>query len=179
MGQHSEFTITLLMILPSMPHHHTPYEPPHFRNSLQYMTRPPPLVHPLRLSLIYIFMCPMLTECYMFFPDLWGRLKISMMEYVPLKHFFFKHTIFFEQDHWLVIFSIFYQCQVCRQGYLFWCISTSFFPHKSVAFLFCYSVSNYHIILSGRLYITNWYYNNSARYLCTIWGTLASDSKQF
>ena len=87
MGQHYEYTITLLMILPSMPHHHTPYEPPPFRNLLQYMTKPPPLVHPLRLSLIYIFMCPMLPECYMFFPDLWGRRKISMMEYVPLKYF--------------------------------------------------------------------------------------------
>ena len=56
-------------------------------------------------------------------------------------------------------------------------IYTSLLLHDSGALLYCDSISHYHIILAGCYHITNWYWKNSSRHLCTIWGTLASDSK--
>ena len=58
-------------------------------------------------------------------------------------------------------------------------LSTSFYTHDSVALFYRERMSHSYIILAGRCHITNWYCNNSVRHLCTTWGTLASDSKNF
>ena len=58
-------------------------------------------------------------------------------------------------------------------------LSTSLLLHNSMALLYPNSMSNYNIILAGRHHNTNWYCNSSSCHLCTTWGTLASDSKNF
>ena len=57
--------------------------------------------------------------------------------------------------------------------------SASLSLHNYVDFLYHDSISHSHIILAGRCHITNLYWNNLARHMCTTWGTLASDSKSF
>ena len=47
--------------------------------------------------------------------------------------------------------------------------------HDFLALLYCDSISRSKLCFASCCHITNWYCNNSARHLCTTWGTLASD----
>ena len=55
-------------------------------------------------------------------------------------------------------------------------LSASLSLHDIVYLLYHNIISHSHIVLFVRFHILNWYSQNSAWYLCTAWGTLASDS---
>ena len=88
-------------------------------------------------------------------------------------------------DRWSAIYFIITECAANDTS--FDSLSTSLSLHDYVDLLYRENISHSHIILFGRCHITNWYRNhitnwyrnNSACYLCTMCGTLASDQKNF
>ena len=163
-----------------MPFHHTPYESPHFCNSLQYQPKPPPLVYQPWWSQLSIFLGLGLTLCLLSFHALGGAsINLTGGRFTTVTGLYASILPFVNSTTSIWSAPSFANAECASKDTYVDSLSTLLSLQNYVALFYCGIILHSHIIFSGRCHVTNWYCNNSARHLCTTWVTLASGLNNF